>query len=294
MRKKVQNVLWSAALTAMVISNISYAKINHKHFENLKETKVEETKKLNPVQIETFQNGLKEEFSTASNINSNQELEKKKRETKKEEKWQKGYIIHKNGVKIRTKPDKNENHVIGRIYFNKIVKYKQYNDTFVTIKYKGKIRYINKKYVSKKENPYIEKGVSGDSRKSYMDYRTIDVYTSSQYKLQTKAYTNNYGIRCVNHRYCIAVGSFYSNQVGQYVDVVLANGTVLPCVIGDCKRDCDTEGMAGMNGVDGGAVEFIVQDEALHPDVRLHGTLTALEKFESPVVAIRVFRVNGL
>ena len=66
--------------------------------------------------------------------------------------------------------------------------------------------------------------------KSFMDYRTITDKTSKQFDMQNnEAYTDvNTGLRMVNDRYCIAVGSFYTKTIGKKIDVVLENGTISP------------------------------------------------------------------
>ncbi len=136
---------------------------------------------------------------------------------------------------------------------------------------------------------FTDKGVYGDIRKSYMDYKCITDSTSPQYKLQ-RLYgaTNNFGIRTVNNRLCIALGSFYTHNVGQYVDLILADDTVLHCIIGDQKKNIDTHNNNSI-GNDGGVAEFVVQTSALSPEVRRMGDISyASESFKQPVKMIRV------
>ena len=77
--------------------------------------------------------------------------------------------------------------------------------------------------------------------KTYEPYTTITSVNSWQYKLQQKAYTNEDGFRMINGRYMIATGSGVSHDIGRYIDIVLENGTVIPCVIGDAKDDAHTD-----------------------------------------------------
>ena len=66
--------------------------------------------------------------------------------------------------------------------------------------------------------------------------RYITLKSSKQYKFQhTVAYTGNYGIRMINGRYCAAIGTGYDISVGDYVDLVLQNGTIIPIIISDIK-----------------------------------------------------------
>lgn len=65
--------------------------------------------------------------------------------------------------------------------------------------------------------------------KSYMDYRTITSTGSKQFQLQNLyANTGDYGIRMVDDRFCIAVGTHFDAQIGQYLDLILENGSVIP------------------------------------------------------------------
>lgn len=111
----------------------------------------------------------------------------------------------------------------------------------------------------------------GDTRMSYMDYRTITDPSSDQWRLQQKAVTDPVtGIRTVNGRYCVAVGSAISMVKGAYIDVTLQNGVRIPCVLSDCKRDGDT--MDTFVGADGGIVEFVVDTNSLPSRVQLLGS----------------------
>lgn len=130
----------------------------------------------------------------------------------------------------------------------------------------------------------------GDTRMSYMDYRTITDPSSDQWRLQQKAVTDPVtGIRTVNGRYCVAVGSAISTTKGAYIDVTLQNGVRIPCVLADCKRDCDT--IDTFVGADGGIVEFVVDANALPNQVQLLGSNEAQFNgyWASPVAKIFVW-----
>ncbi|GEM_PF-6126771 len=103
------------------------------------------------------------------------------------------------------------------------------------------------------------------SFKSFMDYRAISAVGSVQYELQQSAVTGEYGIRTYNGRFMVAVASTFG-QAGDSIDVVLENGTVLPCVIGDIKA-----GTALMGG-DGSVVEFIVDTPHIPSEVMQMGS----------------------
>lgn len=130
--------------------------------------------------------------------------------------------------------------------------------------------------------------------KSYMDYRTITDKTSLQYKLQNEyAYTDESGIRMVGDRYCIALGSYFTTDIGQYVDLILGNGTIIPCILADQKDDAHTDDMNAVT-IDSDCVsEFIVDSNVLPNMVRLYGDVSRYdESWEARVTQVQVYDKN--
>lgn len=129
-----------------------------------------------------------------------------------------------------------------------------------------------------------------DTRMSYMDWRTITDPTSEQWTLQQSAYTDpETGIRMVDGRYCVAVGSSISIDKGALLNVTLQNGVVIPCILADCKQDCDT--IDTLVGADGGIIEFVVSTEMLPGDVQVLGSNEAQFDYlwQSPVESIFLY-----
>lgn len=126
--------------------------------------------------------------------------------------------------------------------------------------------------------------------KSYMDYRAITAKTSRQYILQhTLAYTGDYGLRMVNGRYCVALGSYYTKTIGQYVDIELENGKIIHGILADQKSDAHTDAMNQIHS-DGSVVEFVVDGTVFDPAVIKHtGDISYLNGWDSKVVKIRVY-----
>ena len=118
----------------------------------------------------------------------------------------------------------------------------------------------------------IEKDVPpNNSFKSYMDADTIRSRNTDQYKLKAKYIIDEQtGIWTVDGRYCIAVGSYYTRSIGTYIDVVMENGNVLQCILGECKRNRDTDYINRQNP-NGSVVEFIVDISSMPTMVRKMG-----------------------
>ena len=130
--------------------------------------------------------------------------------------------------------------------------------------------------------------------KSYEDYRAIKVEGMPHLFLQRYyAYTEPNGIRAIEDRYCIALGSYFTTEIGQYIDVVLENGTVIECILGDQKADRHTDDKHIAHLTDGSVVEFIIDKDVMNDRVEEIGNISFLyEEWKSPVVQIIVYDIN--
>lgn len=122
--------------------------------------------------------------------------------------------------------------------------------------------------------------------KSYMDYKALNDKESAQYELQQSAETNEEGLRVFEECYCIAVGSYIEPEIGQKIDLVLENGTVINCIVGDVKADSDTD-KDNIFTPNGCCSEFIIDNSKLDTDVKNMGNVSFLkDEWNSPVVKI--------
>jgi hypothetical protein len=141
---------------------------------------------------------------------------------------------------------------------------------------------------------FYEIAVPENDFKSYMDYRKITYVDSLQYKLQhTVAYTDiETGIRMINGAYCIAIGSGYGASVGDYIELVMENGSIIPCIVSDIKADKDTDSTNKRHSSDGSVAEFIVDEEYLLYYVRyITGDVSSsCENLKGAINYIRVYK----
>lgn len=127
-------------------------------------------------------------------------------------------------------------------------------------------------------------------QKTYMDYRTITSTGTYEYKLQnTIAYTNDDGIRMINGRYCIAVGTAFGTRIGQYIDLVLENGTVIHCIMGDTKADEHTDPEHVFTVASGCCSEFIVETDKLNGVAKSGDVSNAHPEWKSAVSKVMVY-----
>lgn len=142
------------------------------------------------------------------------------------------------------------------------------------------------------EPNYITLGAPNNSSfKSYMPYTAITNKSSNQYKLQCQAYTGDYGIRMVDDRYCIAMGSYYSTQIGTRIDLIMQNGSVVKCILADCKSDIHTDSNNQRCLSNNSVVEFIVDKSSLNKTAKQMGNISyADEQFEGDIKEVKIYK----
>lgn len=130
--------------------------------------------------------------------------------------------------------------------------------------------------------------------KSYMSYRAITSKSSKQYKLQNQyAYTGKYGIRQVDGRFCIAIGTFSNAKIGSYIDLILENGTVIPCIVSDFKANVHTDSTNKITSHNGCVSEFIVDMNNLNVTAKKMGDISyCKKKWNSPVKKMKIYKKN--
>jgi hypothetical protein len=211
------------------------------------------------------------------------------------EKFNKIGYVKFDKVKVRQEP-KKKSKILIMFKMNKKIKYHSYNKKWIKIKYKKGFAYIYKKDISKKKikiKIYSVPKYSG--YKSWMPYTAITSPSSPQYRLQHQyAYTGKYGIRMVNDRYCVAIGSYFKASIGQYFDLILANGTIIKCIKSDEKANRDTDS-ANIFSTNGCCSEFLIDRNSLAHSIRLSGDASsACKAWKSRVIKVRVYKKNIL
>lgn len=132
--------------------------------------------------------------------------------------------------------------------------------------------------------------------KSYMSYRAICLNGSNELYLQRNyAITDENGLRIINNRYCVAMGTYFNLSIGQYFDLVLANGTVIPCIMSDTKSDKHTDSNNVYTVHSNCCSEFIVDTTYLSQNVKNRGNISyVFEEWNSPVVSVIAYEENIL
>ena len=123
--------------------------------------------------------------------------------------------------------------------------------------------------------------------KSYEPYDLITA-ESIQLDLQRKAVTDVNGFRLIDNRYLIAVGTFCNAPCGTCIDLILENGILIPCIVGDIKSDAHTDETHTYTINTMCASEFIV-DETISPAAWYGDVSAVYEEWRSKVVRVRVY-----
>lgn len=305
MNNKLTKILLIVAIVLLVIFTkpveIRYSKNNYiiinESGNNISDKTIKEaTEEDNSIEVQDL---TTIKFNDGTVIKREKVLREKVAEVKekrKEEKiasydWKDGYIDGTD-VNIRKKP-KMDSEKLKTVTFNDHVEYVNYNKHWVMVKLSYKeVGYVRKKFISKRKYNAITYSAPSNRIKSYMSYRMITATSSPQYRLQyTKAYSGNYGIRQVRGRYCVAIGSYYATRIGTYFDLVLENGTVIPCILADQKADCDTDASNRITEHDGSLTEFVVDTDGMGHQVKnVTGDISySCRAFNSPVRNIVIY-----
>ncbi|MFG6378176.1 MAG: hypothetical protein K1W19_07660 [Lachnospiraceae bacterium] len=178
------------------------------------------------------------------------------------------------------------NNEVGRIIPKEAIKIQENNEAL--LKETGEVQ-------KSIEPTYTDYDTPPDnSFKSYMDYRTITDTTSKQYELQKQADTNWCGMRIIDEKYCIAVGSYYSTTVGQAVDIIMENENTIHCIVADLKQDIHTD-VTNRQNPNGSVIEFLVDIDVLHRQIQKAGdisyfdTVWKVNLFAGEINTIRVY-----
>lgn len=193
-------------------------------------------------------------------------------------------------LNVREEPN-TDSSILDTLPFNTYIKYYEYDDEWAEITYDNGHAYISRDYISDEECDFVIYDVPKTRGfKSYMPYTAITNKKSKQYKLQQIASTGAYGIRVVDSRYLVAIGTAFNAEVGTYIDLILEDGFVIPCIVGDVKSPKHTESNNMVTSANGCVSEFIIDPNKLNDKVRKSGNVSLCDKnWDNPVASIVVY-----
>jgi hypothetical protein len=123
--------------------------------------------------------------------------------------------------------------------------------------------------------------------KSYMSYTAITNKASKQLQLHQQARTDDNGLRCINGRPLVAIGTGWGLTVGDIALITCNNGNSFEVVIGDIKADVDTKSDNKTTSYNNCRCEFIVDMSKLNSTVKKSGNVAVLEQYNGYVTNIQ-------
>lgn len=134
--------------------------------------------------------------------------------------------------------------------------------------------------------PLPDPKVADGSFKTYMDYKSITDMHSAQYQLQQLCWTDTDGFRRYEHYYLIALGSAYTNMIGETFDVYISSSDKPKhCMVGEAKADKNTDETHRFIEENGNIVEFIIDKTVMDQNVLLRGDISSLG-FQGSIIKI--------
>ncbi len=123
------------------------------------------------------------------------------------------------------------------------------------------------------------------------DYRCYNIDGTPHKRLQEASYTDELGCRRYNDDYCVALGSFYSDRIGDRFEVTLDTGVTFTVITADMKADIHTDESnryhpcVNYDGEDcANVLEFIIDTDVLPNEVYAYGSLGYYDYFKGDVI----------
>ena len=129
--------------------------------------------------------------------------------------------------------------------------------------------------------------------KTFMDYKTITDQTSTQWQMQQEAETNDDGLRILNDKYMVAMGTYYAEECGKEFRITLEGGEQIDVIIGDIKDNAHTDINNQYIPMNGNIIEFIVDTAKLDPITKQMGDISH-SGFEGKIIKIEELKKEGL
>ena len=201
-------------------------------------------------------------------------------------------------LNVREEPN-TDSSILDTLPFNTYIKYYEYNDEWAEIAFDDGQAYVNRNYISDEECEFVMYDIPKyEGFKSWMSYKAITNKSSKQYKLQQIASTGLGGVRVVDNRMCIAIGTAFNADIGSYVDLILEDGFIIPCIVADIKNPKHTDDSNVFTIVGKGkrticCTEFVVDISKLDDKVKKTGDMSYVnDNWNKRVVNIIIYSKN--
>lgn len=146
----------------------------------------------------------------------------------------------------------------------------------------------------------IPKSSNYTGLKAWTSYTSIRPTSTQSYAIvnDESAFTDSNGLRLIDGRYLIASPSGISSTIGTYVDLILQNGTVIECIVGQAIPDNQSDSTNHLfTDVENNytCAKFLVYNSGddLNPEIRQSGDCSyAQDNWKSPIKSAKVYTKN--
>jgi hypothetical protein len=130
--------------------------------------------------------------------------------------------------------------------------------------------------------------------KAYMPYDSITDTTTPQWHYRKHAWTDYNGLRRVGDDYLVAMGTYYTDEVGNRFKITLDSGSQITVTVGDIKDPAHTDRynmytpVKNHSGkiIGANVLEFLVDTDKLNEKAAKLGTVSCIDGLEGNVESI--------
>lgn len=115
--------------------------------------------------------------------------------------------------------------------------------------------------------------------KTWMPHTTLSTTSPNRKLLSKVGYTDKNGLWKIDDMYCVALGSYYSDQLGDIFEIELSSGNKFKAISVDHKADIHTDSTNRVTKGSGCVVEFIVNKNKLNDKIKVSGNVGILPEF---------------
>lgn len=275
-RKIVDVLLITLVFTTCVVKVAPNAGLSDKNEQKIEENATENKRGISSVIEETLE--VNDISGKTKHIEEKVKESLIEAESKYEVKVQQEGWTTEN-LNVRESPSTDAN-ILEILPFNTYIKYYKYNDKWAEISYDNGQAYVSLNYISDQECNFVMYDIPEyEGFKSWMSYKKITDTSSKQYKLQQIASTGFGGVRVVDSRMCVAIGTAFNADIGTYIDLILEDGFIIPCIVADIKNPKHTDAnnvftITGKNKKTICCTEFIVDPDKLNANAKKTGNIS--------------------
>lgn len=122
--------------------------------------------------------------------------------------------------------------------------------------------------------------------KSWMPYTALSKSSPNYKMLMDYGHVDENGLWMIQDYYCVAMGSYYSQRLGNMFEATLSNGNKIKLITVDHKADIHTDSTHRVTKQSNCMTEFIIDRAKLNANIKSSGSVGSLPQFSGTYVNI--------